>query len=85
MKNQATVYNQQTFEIVKVRINRIMTVDALRSKIASQFDTEPDNLVIKVGSYETKFDGSKPKDEVKLQLFKDLKFNEDQLIGVTMK
>ena len=66
MKNQATVYNQQTFEIAKVRINRIMTVDGLRKKIASQFDTDPTNLEIKVGAYETRFDGSKPKEEVRL-------------------
>lgn len=51
MKNQATVYNQQTFEITKVRINRIMTVDGLRTKIANQFNTDPNNLEIKIGSH----------------------------------
>ena len=66
MKNQATVYNSQTFEIAKIRVNRIMSVDQLRQKIASHFNTDPLNLDIKVGSNETKFDGSKPKEEVRL-------------------
>lgn len=64
MKNVATVYNQQTFEIVKVRINRIMTVDGLRKKIANQFNADPSDLEIKIGSHETKFDGKKLKDEI---------------------
>ena len=41
-----------------------MNVDQLRQKIASQFKTDPINLEIKVGTFETKFDGTKPKEEV---------------------
>ena len=54
-----------------------MSVNQLRQKIASHFNTDPLNLEIKIGASETKFDGTKPKEEVQLQIFKDLSFSEE--------
>ena len=92
MKNQVTVYNLQTYQILKVRVNRVITVASLREKIGAQFNVDPKHLSIKIGNSDKVFQShsimsSKERStaeilEGKTKLFQDLNFSEEQLIGI---
>lgn len=59
VRNVVTVYNQETFEIGKIRVNRVITIRSLMQKIGAYFGV-PDgikDLVIRFGDLNLAFEG----------------------------
>ena len=78
-----TVYNQDTFEIGKIRVNRVITVKALIAKIAAHFEVpEVKDLVVRLGDLNLTFDAKSSERELAQRLFSDLEFSEANMIGV---
>lgn len=44
--NLFTLFNSKTKEIFQVRVNPVMTIGGLKSKISSKYDLEDDNDII---------------------------------------
>ena len=86
VRNVVTVYNQETFEIGKIRVNRVITIRSLIAKIASHFGVPEAtrDLVIRFGDLNLVFHGSdEASEELDKRLFSDLEgFSEANLIGV---
>ena len=84
MKNMVTIYNQDTFEIAKIRVNRVITINSLMAKIASHYELDnPKDIVLRFGDLNLTFDANSGDKELSKLLFKDLpSFSEQNLIGV---
>lgn len=83
MKNIVTVYNMETFEIGKIRVNRVITVRSLIQKIAAHYEIkEIGDLVIRFGDLNLVFDANSSESDLDKRLFQDLDFIETNLIGV---
>lgn len=58
-RNMVTIYNQDTFDIGKIRVNRVITVRQLLTKIASFLDLDNyREIQVRVGDLDQTFDAS---------------------------
>ena len=83
-RNIVTVYNQDTYEIGKIRVNRVITIRTLMAKIATHFNfQDPKDIVIRLGDLNLVFDANSGDSELDKRLFSDLQqFSEANLIGI---
>ena len=82
-RNVVTLYNQDTFEISKVRVNRVITARQLVAKIVSVFElSSPQEVIIRIGDLNLTFDSNTSDSELNKRLFSELNFDESNLIGV---
>jgi hypothetical protein len=44
IKNVVTLYNTQTFQVLKVRVNRVITIGTLKEKVSGHFKTNWRNI-----------------------------------------
>ena len=78
-----TVYNQDTFDIGKIRVNRVITVRQLLAKIADYFELEgPDDIAVRIGELELSCGSTAGNENLEMRLYQDLNFDESNLINV---
>lgn len=78
-----TVYNKNTFEIGKIRVNRVITIKQLIAKIASHYQIDQvQDLTIRLGDLDLNFNMQTNEKELGKRLFSDYNFTEANLIGV---
>jgi len=83
MRNVVTVYNMDTFEIAKIRVNRVITVKGLIAKIAAHYEvSEIKDLIVRLGDLDLLFDAGTNDKDLNKRLFSDFAFTEANLIGV---
>ena len=75
----------ETFEIGKIRVNRVLTVRSLMQKIAAHYEIrEVKDLTVRFGDLGLVFDANSKDSDLDKRLFQDLDFTEANMIGVQL-